>query len=81
MSGHHPLGLTCRLPWASRVAHDVEESPGAGHGLMDDRAPNAMPRTFAATGVWAHTAYRERWARDPRHRLVTLFDADLKESP
>ena len=60
------------------VDHDVLEYPDAGHGFLNDHAPEETPAWAAISGRFVHTAFHDPSAVDARRRIVTFFDRHLR---
>jgi carboxymethylenebutenolidase len=62
---------------AARVAHDVKEYEGAGHGFLNDHARGEEPVIFAVLGKFMSEGYHEEAAKDARRRILAFFAAHL----
>lgn len=64
---------------ASGVDHDIKVYPGAGHAFMNDHDPAEVPVWAVVAGKLSRSDYHEPAAIDARRRIVTFFDAHLKQ--
>lgn len=62
------------------VPHDVKIYPGAGHGFMNDHAPQDQTLFLRFLARISGTQYDEAATRDARRRIVTFFDEHLRGS-
>jgi carboxymethylenebutenolidase len=62
------------------VPHDVKEYPDAGHSFLDDFAPGDAPRMIKVMMKLLGQGYHEPSAVDARRRIVSFFDAHLKNA-
>ncbi len=62
---------------AHDVPYDVRTYPDAGHGFLNDHAPDEMPLWARIPGRWSRTAFHEPSAVDARRRIEAFFHAHL----
>jgi len=61
------------------VDHDVKEYPEAGHSFLNDHDPADAPTLFVLLGKIAGGGYHAPSAEDARRRIVSFFDAHLRD--
>jgi len=60
------------------VEHDIKIYPEAGHGFMNNHDPADMTPLLVLLAKISRTSYHEPSAQDARQRIVSFFDAHLK---
>ncbi len=61
-----------------RIAHDVHEYPGVGHGFMNDHGADDPSWLFRLLIKLSKTKYDEAATLDARGRIVAFFDEHLR---
>ncbi len=64
----------------SGVAHDVKVYPDAGHAFLNDHDDDDVPLVYRALNRSVNGGYHEASAEDARRRILTFFDAHLRDS-
>jgi carboxymethylenebutenolidase len=62
---------------AGGVEHDIKVYPEAGHGFLNDHAPDETPVWAVVAGRFVHTGYHEPSAKDARDRILSFFGTHL----
>jgi carboxymethylenebutenolidase len=66
---------------AARIDHDIKVYAGAGHGFLNDHAPDDLSRLDRVIAKLVAAGYHEPSARDARIRIVAFFRAHLIDTP
>jgi carboxymethylenebutenolidase len=61
------------------IDHDLKLYPEVGHGFLNDHDPAELPPWIKLVAKLSAAGYHEPSARDARRRIITFFDAHLKQ--
>lgn len=61
------------------IDHDLKLYPEVGHGFLNDHDPAELPPWIKLVAKLSVAGYHEPSARDARRRIITFFDAHLKQ--
>ena len=63
----------------AKIDHDLKLYPEVGHGFLNDHDPAELPPWVKLVAKLSAAGYHEPSARDARRRIITFFDAHLKQ--
>jgi carboxymethylenebutenolidase len=74
-------GILQPILTAAGIDHDIKVYPEAGHGFLNDHAPDDLPRLDKVIAVLVAAGYHEPSSRDARRRIVAFFRGHLGGVP